>query len=42
MSGRDPGSTEAVGQIDVLDKAALNARLAHSYLVELKERARIV
>jgi hypothetical protein len=30
------------GQVDVLDKNALNARLARSYLVELMDRARIV
>jgi hypothetical protein len=29
-------------QVDVLDKNALNARLARSYLVELMDRARIV
>jgi hypothetical protein len=27
--------------VDVLDKSALNSRLARSYLVELMERARI-
>lgn len=42
LSGRAPGSAEPLGQVDVLDKTALNARLAHSYLTELKERARIV
>jgi len=31
----------SVEQIDVLDKTALNARLARSYLVELMDRARI-
>ena len=29
-------------QVDVMDKRALNARLARSYLVELMDRARIV
>jgi hypothetical protein len=29
-------------QVDVVDKGALNARLARSYLVELLDRARIV
>ena len=28
--------------VDVMDKSALNARLARSYLVELMDRARIV
>jgi hypothetical protein len=28
--------------VEVLDKSALNASLARSYLVELKDRARIV
>jgi hypothetical protein len=41
LHGRDPGEAGAFGEVDVLDKAALNARLAHSYLTELKERARI-
>ena len=36
-----PLSDEPVGVVDVIDKAALTARLAHSYLTELKERARI-
>lgn len=31
----------AVERVDVVDKAALNARLAHNYLVELLDRARI-
>ncbi len=29
-------------QVDTIDKQALNARLAHSYLVELMDRARLV
>ena len=29
-------------RVDVVDKGALNARLARSYLVELLDRARIV
>jgi hypothetical protein len=29
-------------EVDVVDKGALNARLARSYLVELLDRARIV
>jgi hypothetical protein len=32
----------ATERVDVLDKVALNARLARSYLVELLDRARIV
>jgi|GEM_PF-967825 len=32
----------ATERVDVMDKAALNARLARSYLVELMDRARIV
>jgi hypothetical protein len=32
----------ATERVDVVDKAALNARLARSYLVELMDRARIV
>lgn len=39
---RVAGREEAVVQIDVVDKVALNARLAQSYLTELKERARLV
>jgi hypothetical protein len=31
----------ATDRIDVVDKAALNARLARRYLVELLDRARI-
>lgn len=42
LTGRVIDRDEPVGQIHVLDKAALNARLAHTYLNELKERARIV
>ena len=42
LTGRVTDRDEPVGQIHVLDKAALNARLAHTYLNELKERARIV
>ncbi len=41
LSDRLPNSDEPVGVLDVIDKAALTARLAHSYLTELKERARI-
>jgi hypothetical protein len=33
--------TNTSERVDVLDKAALNARLARSYLVELMDRARI-
>lgn len=36
------GQTEPALVIDVVEKASLNRRLAHSYLLELKERARIV
>jgi hypothetical protein len=32
----------ATERVDVVDKDALNARLARSYLVELMDRARIV
>jgi hypothetical protein len=32
----------AMQRVDVMDKRALNARLARSYLVELLDRARIV
>jgi hypothetical protein len=32
----------ATERVDVVDKGALNARLARSYLVELLDRARIV
>jgi hypothetical protein len=32
----------ATERVDVVDKSALNARLARSYLVELMDRARIV
>jgi len=38
---RLPGSDEVKLNFEVIDKAALNMRLAQSYLVELKERARI-
>ena len=41
LSGRAAGAPEALGEVEVLDKTALNARLAHSYLTELKERDRI-
>lgn len=41
LHGRDSRDAGVFGEVDVLDKAALNARLAHSYLTELKERARI-
>ena len=33
--------TPAVERVDAMDKNALNARLAPSYLVELMDRARI-
>jgi hypothetical protein len=33
--------TNAAERVDILDKVALNARLAHSYLSELMDRARI-
>jgi hypothetical protein len=36
------GGLSVSEQVDVLDKNALNARLARSYLVELMDRARIV
>jgi hypothetical protein len=36
------GGLSVPQQVDVLDKNALNARLARSYLVELMDRARIV
>jgi hypothetical protein len=42
---RHPPATEgqpATERVDVVDKGALNARLARSYLVELLDRARIV
>jgi hypothetical protein len=49
LTRREPGlegSLPPVGQpaerVDVVDKVALNARLARSYLVELLDRARIV
>jgi hypothetical protein len=42
VSGRGPRGDGAPGRVDVLDKAALNARLARSYLTELRERARIL
>jgi hypothetical protein len=32
---------QAFERVDVLDKTALNARLARSYLVELMDRARL-
>jgi hypothetical protein len=35
------GDSSMAERVDVLDKAALNARLARSYLVELMDRARI-
>lgn len=35
-------SNPAAQRVDVMDKSALNARLARSYLVELMDRARIV
>lgn len=41
LSGRRQDLDEPTGFVDVVDKAALTARLARSYLHELKERARI-
>jgi hypothetical protein len=38
----DAKGQPATERVDVVDKAALNARLARSYLVELMDRARIV
>lgn len=35
------GNIPAPELVDVVDKSALNARLARSYLVELMDRARI-
>lgn len=37
----DVAGATATERVDVVDKAALNARLARSYLVELLDRARI-
>lgn len=42
LGGRDRDDAAGVGVVEVVDKAALNARLAHSYLTELRERDRIV
>jgi hypothetical protein len=39
---RSANGVLAARRVDVVDKAALNARLARSYLVELLDRARIV
>ncbi len=36
-----PLASEPADRVDVMDKAALNARLARSYLVELMDRARL-
>jgi hypothetical protein len=36
------GGGPTTERVDVVDKTALNARLARSYLVELMDRARIV
>jgi Domain of unknown function (DUF4062) len=41
LSGRLQDVNEPTGQVNVVDKSALMARLARSYLNELKERARI-
>ncbi len=38
----DAAAQPASERVDVVDKGALNARLARSYLVELLDRARIV
>jgi hypothetical protein len=37
----DPTSPAPVDPIKVVDKMALNAQLAHSYVLELMDRARI-
>ena len=42
LCDRVPDVDEPTGDIEVIEKSALSARLAHSYLTELKERARIV
>ena len=44
LTRREPPAdgVPASRQVDVVDKTALNARLARSYLVELLDRARIV
>jgi hypothetical protein len=36
------GGHSAPERVDIVDKVALNARLARSYLMELLDRARIV
>lgn len=41
LKDRDPEDPPGVGIPEVLEKAALNARLAHSYLTELRQRDRI-
>lgn len=41
LSGRVQDLNEPTGFVNVIDKSALTARLARSYLNELKERARI-
>jgi hypothetical protein len=41
LSERLPDADEPVGVVHMIDKTALMARLAHSYLTELKQRDRI-
>jgi Domain of unknown function (DUF4062) len=41
VTHRQPSGGTVSERVDVMDKAALNARLAKSYLVELMDRARI-
>jgi hypothetical protein len=41
LSARVPDLDEPTGRVEVIDKVALTARLARSYLDELRERARI-
>lgn len=41
LSARVPDLDEPTGNVEVIDRSALTARLAQSYLNELKERARI-
>jgi Domain of unknown function (DUF4062) len=40
LSARLPDADEPTGRIEVIDRSVLTSRLAHSYLTELKERAR--
>ncbi|MEY2401682.1 MAG: hypothetical protein QOJ08_1793 [Ilumatobacteraceae bacterium] len=42
LCDRVPDLDEPTGDVEVIEKSALSARLAHSYLTELKERARIL